>query len=90
MPQSQGLDTIYGFALSNNDKLDLHRTLGSVASSVDLTNVGNYIAAITSAGNTTLYVDTTGGHATPYAFATLMSATTTVANLVSHNQLIVP
>ncbi len=86
----QGLDTIFGFALTNSDKLDLTRTLASVASSVDLTNVGTYITASTSGGNTTLYVDPTGGHGTPYAFASLQGVTATVAQLVAHGDLTVP
>jgi beta-glucanase (GH16 family) len=86
----QGLDTIFGFALANSDKLDLTRTLASVASSVDLTNVGTYITASTSGGNTTLYVDPTGGHGTPYAFASLQGVTATVAQLVAHGDLTVP
>jgi beta-glucanase (GH16 family) len=86
----QGLDTIFGFAVSNSDKLDLTRTLASVAPSVDLTNVGSYITASTSGGNTTLYVDPTGGHGTPYAFASLQAISATVAQLVAHHDLIVP
>jgi len=86
----QGLDTIFGFALANSDKLDLTRTLASVASSVDPTNVGTYITASTSGGNTTLYVDPTGGHGTPYAFASLQGVTATVAQLVAHGDLTVP
>ena len=88
--RAQGLDTIFGFALANSDKLDLTRTLASVASSVDLTNVGTYITASTSGGNTTLYVDPTGGHGTPYAFASLQGVTATVAQLVAHGDLTVP
>ena len=86
----EGLDTIFGFQLSNNDKLDLTRTLASVASSVDLTNVGTYLTASTSGGNTTLYVDPTGGHGTPYTFASLQGVSTTIAQLVANNDLIVP
>jgi Ca2+-binding RTX toxin-like protein len=86
----QGLDTIFNFALANSDKLDLTRTLAGVASSVDLTNVGTYITASTSGGNTTLYVDPTGGHGTPYAFASLQGVTATVAQLVAHGDLTVP
>ncbi len=86
----QGLDTIFGFALANSDKLDLTRTLASVASSVDLTNVGTYITASTSGGNTTLSVDPTGGHGTPYAFASLQGVTATVAQLVAYGDLTVP
>jgi Ca2+-binding RTX toxin-like protein len=86
----QGLDTITGFQLTNHDLLDLTRTLASVASSVDLTNVGTYITATTAGGNTTLYVDPTGGHGTPYAFAVLDGVSATVAQLVAYNDLKVP
>lgn len=87
---NQGLDTIFGFTLTNHDKLDLSRTLGSVASAVDVTNVGKFITAASSGGNTTLFVDPTGGHGTPYAFASLQGVTATVAQLVAYNDLIVP
>jgi beta-glucanase (GH16 family) len=86
----QGLDTIWGFSTTNSDKLDLTRTLANVASQVDLTNVGSYITASTSGGNTTLYVDPTGGHGTPYAFALLEGVSATVQQLVGHGSLIVP
>ena len=86
----QGLDTIYGFALNNSDKLDLTRTLASVASTVDLTNVGNYVKAVKTGANTTLYVDLTGGHGTPYGFALLEGVSATVAQLVASHDLIVP
>ena len=86
----QGMDTIWQFSLTNNDKLDLTRTLGSVAPAVDLTNVGSYLSAVISGNTTTLYVDLTGGHGTPSAIATLEGVATTVAQLVAHDSLIVP
>jgi beta-glucanase (GH16 family)/Ca2+-binding RTX toxin-like protein len=87
---NQGLDTITGFALTNHDKLDLSRTLASVAASVSLANVGMFITALASGGNTTLSVDLTGGHGTPYAFASLQGVIVTMAQLVANNDLIVP
>ena len=61
-----------------------------MASTVDLTNVGKYITASASGGNTTLYVDPTGGHGTPYAFASLQGVSATVAQLVAQGDLVVP
>ncbi len=86
----QGMDNIYGFSLTNGDKLDLIRTLSSVSSAVDVTNVRNYITSSVSNGDTVLYVDPTGGNGSAAAFATLVGTTATVANLVARNQLIVP
>jgi hypothetical protein len=83
----QGLDTITGFSPTNSDILDLSRTLANAQSTVDLTNVGNFITAVASGGNTTLYVDDTGGHGTASAFAVLDGVTTTVAQLVANNDL---
>jgi Ca2+-binding RTX toxin-like protein len=83
----QGLDTITGFTPTNSDVLDLSRTLAQAQTTVDLTNIGNFITAVSSGGNTTLYVDDTGGHGTPTAFAVLDGVNTTVATLVANNDL---
>jgi Ca2+-binding RTX toxin-like protein len=84
---NQGLDTITGFSPTIHDVLNLSRTLAAATTAVDLTNVGNFITAVASGGNTTLYVDETGGHGTPVAFAVLDGVTTTVAQLVANNDL---
>jgi Ca2+-binding RTX toxin-like protein len=83
----QGIDTLTGFLPTNGDILNLSRTLALATTAVDLTNVGNFITAVASGGNTTLYVDDTGGHGTATAFAVLDGVTTTIATLVKNNEI---
>ena len=84
---NQGLDTITGFSPTIHDVLNLSRTLAQAQATVDLTNVGNFITAVASGGNTTLYVDDTGGKGTPVAFAVLDGVTTSVAQLVANHDI---
>jgi beta-glucanase (GH16 family) len=83
----QGTDTITGFQLVNHDVIDLHRALAGAAGSVDMANVGNYVTAVYSGGNTTLSVDLTGGHGTPTAIATLVGVNASMAALVANQDL---
>jgi hypothetical protein len=77
----QGLTTISGFNTANSNILDLQRTLAGTNILPDLSNLASFITAVTASGNTTLYVDPTGGSGTPTAFAVLSGVQTTVAAL---------
>jgi hypothetical protein len=84
----QGLDTIGGFTPWNGDVLDLSRTLAGMNVAPDLSNLGLFVSATSSNGNTTLYVDPSGGQgATPVAFATLTGSVTTLATLVANHDI---
>ncbi len=84
---NQGSDLLTGFKVAAHDVLDISRTLAGASGTVDLTNVGNYITASQSGGNTILSVDPTGGHGTPYAFATLQGVVTDIPTLLSYGDL---
>jgi beta-glucanase (GH16 family) len=77
------MTTISGFNTTAQDTIDLSRTLAGTSILSDLSNVSSYITAAASGANTVLYVDPTGGHGTPQAFATLSGVHTTVAALQS-------
>jgi beta-glucanase (GH16 family) len=84
----QGLDTITGFSPWNGDVLDLSRTLAGLNVASDLSNLGTFISATSSNGNTTLYVDPSGGQgATPVAFAVLEGSVTTLSTLVANHDI---
>jgi beta-glucanase (GH16 family) len=83
----QGLDTITGFTLNNSDVLNLARTIASVQGTVNLTNIGNYLTAIESGSNTTLYIAQTA-HGAGSAFATLVGVDATVTQLVASHALV--
>jgi beta-glucanase (GH16 family) len=86
----QGLDTISGFTPWNGDVLDLSRTLAGTNAAADLSNLGLFVSATSSNGNTTLYVDPTGGQGgTPVAFATLLGSVTTLSTLVANHDITV-
>jgi hypothetical protein len=82
----QGLTTITGFNPTAGDMLDLQRTLAGTTILPDLSNIANFVTAITSAGSTTLYVDPTGGHGTPVAFAVLKGVQASIAQLSAAHQ----
>ena len=86
----QGLDTITGFTPWNGDVLDLSRTVAGPNVAVDLSNIGTYISATSSNGNTTLYVDTSGGQGeTPASFALLEGTATMLSTLVANHDITV-
>jgi beta-glucanase (GH16 family) len=83
----QGLDTINNFHIGT-DVLDLTRTLAGLGVAADLSNLGRFVTASVSGGNTTLLVDPTGGSGTPSAFAVLDGVSTSVSALLSHHAVI--
>jgi beta-glucanase (GH16 family) len=86
----QGLDTITGFTPWDGDVLDLSRTLTGLNVAADLSNLGMFVSATSSNGNTTLYVDPSGGQGgTPVAFALLAGSVTTLATLVANHDITV-
>jgi hypothetical protein len=56
LPGAGGSDIIYGYVLTNGDKLDLRPMLATTGWTGDLASIGNYIKLATS-------VDAVGGHA---------------------------
>ena len=82
---NQGKDTITGFKFYISDVLDLTRTLAGTAIAADLSNITKFISTTSAGGNTTLYVDATGGSGTPYAFAVLQGITTTMTALTTQH-----
>jgi beta-glucanase (GH16 family) len=84
----QGLDTITGFTPWDGDVLDLSRTVAGLNVAADMSNLGTFISATSSNGNTTLYVDPSGGQGgTPVAFAVLEGSVTTLATLVANQDI---
>jgi beta-glucanase (GH16 family) len=84
----QGLDRITGFTPWNGDVLDLSRTLAGLNVATDLSNLGTFVSATSSNGNTTLYVDPSGGQGgTPVAFAVLEGSVTTLSTLVANHDI---
>jgi hypothetical protein len=83
----QGLTTITGFNQAGHDILDLARTLAGTDISSDLSNIASYVTSSVTGGNTTLFVDPTGGHGTPDAFAVLNNVTTSVGQLLAAHDL---
>lgn len=84
----KGTDTINGFSTTNSDVIDLTKALGGLGIKADLSNLGSYLTAKTSGGNTTLMVDTAGRHGgTVQAVAVLEGVSTSVTNLISHHSL---
>jgi len=81
------MTTITGFDVAAADILDLKRTLAGTGVTSTLSNVTSYITSTTSGGNTTLYVDPTGGHGTAKAFAVLSGVQTSIAALQSSHNL---
>ena len=79
----QGLTTINGFALNNNDTLNVTRSLAGTNIAANLNNIGSFITATSDQTGTTLYVDPTGGSGTPIAFAFLSNVSVTVSQLVA-------
>jgi beta-glucanase (GH16 family)/uncharacterized protein (DUF2141 family) len=82
----QGLDTISNFVV-NSDLLDLQRTLSASAIGVTAATVGRYVTSTNSGGNTLLFVDPTGGSASPSEFAVLKGVTTSVAELLAGKEI---
>lgn len=89
MLNASGVTTITGFGVSGYDTLNLTRTLGGISIKSDLSNLSSYVTAVTSGGNTTLYLDTTGKGLATTAFAVLKGVSTTVAQLVAKSDIAV-
>jgi hypothetical protein len=85
-PAGHGIQQVLGFLLNGRDVLDLQSVLAGAAGDPTLADIGSYITASDSGGNTTLACDPTGhGHGS--AFATLDGVTTTLSGLLAHHAL---
>jgi hypothetical protein len=82
----QGTTTINGFN-TVGDVLDLTSALSGLAIAADLSNLGTYVTASVAAGNTTLWIDPTGGSATPAAFVVLNGISATLPQLVAAHDI---
>jgi VCBS repeat-containing protein len=87
-------DTITGFTVaapgSGGDVLDLHDVLPVAAQGqTDLGTLGAYINVASGGGNTTVSIDAdgAGSAATPVLVVTLQGVTTTLAQLLSNNEI---
>ncbi len=77
------LTTIAGFTLAGQDTLGLARTLAGATVPVTLANLGQFVTASISGGDTLLAVDPSGGAGVPRSFAVLSGVHTSVAALLA-------
>jgi hypothetical protein len=87
LPGVGGSDTIYGYVLTNGDKLDLRTMLGTTGWNGSVATIGNYIKLTTSGGHAQIRFDPSGvaGGAT-YTVATLYaSASVSLNTLLAHS-----
>jgi hypothetical protein len=82
----QGTTTINGFN-TVGDVLDLSAALSGVAIAADMSNLGTYVTASVTAGNTTLWIDPTGGSATPAAFVVLNGISASLPQLIAAHDI---
>jgi hypothetical protein len=75
------------FNPTNGDLIELKNTLNYTTANPDLSNIANYITAVQSGGNTTLYLDKTGTAHLGTAFAVLEGVNITVSQLVADHAL---
>ena len=84
---NQGTDNIYGYMMSNGDKLDLRGLLGSTSWDGSANTLGNYLSVSQSDNNAVINVDPSGvpGGAS-YVVATLEGAgAVSLSTLLSHS-----
>ncbi len=81
-----GVVQVFGFSPNGQDVLDLRKILASADGHPSLADLGNYITASVTGGNTTLSYDPTG-HGGGSAFAVLDGVNTTMSSLLAHHAL---
>jgi hypothetical protein len=75
------------FNPTNGCVIELRNTLNYTNANPDLSNIGNYITAVQSGGNTILYLDKTGTAHLGTAFAVLEGVNITVSQLLADHAL---
>jgi len=83
----QGLDTITGFTATNYDVLDFTRALSGLPLAADLSNIGQFVSTQFQGGATAIMIDPTGGGGSPQLVAMLGGVHTTLAELLSRNDI---
>jgi hypothetical protein len=83
----QGTDNIYGYMMSNGDKLDLRGLLGSTSWDGAANTLGNYLSVSQSGNNAVIHVDPSGvSGGASYVAATLEEAgAVSLSTLLSHS-----
>ncbi len=76
-----------GFTATNYDVLDFTRALSGLPLAADLSNIGQFVSTQFQGGATAIMIDPTGGGGSPQLVAMLGGVHTTLAELLSRNDI---